>query len=161
MIHKLIVFLLFILSSQAQIKKPDSLQLFFESAAYKLTPEHKKQIADFLEEIQMLLEKKDYEMLKVKTYLKSENFTFLSDGVNRNPRKLLKVEQDLKALGYCSYKVLNRITLKTLNDSIYPNVKPLFNGLSFFIRPFIFLSPLIINLVFAPSVNISSSRQSE
>ena len=84
----------------------------------------------------MLLEKKDYEMLKVKTYLKSENFTFLSDGVNRNPRKLLKVEQDLKALGYCSYKVLNRITLKTLNDSIYPNVKPLFTGLSFFIRPF-------------------------
>ena len=84
----------------------------------------------------MLLEKKDYEMLKVKTYLKSENFTFLSDGVNRNPRKLLKVEQDLKALGYCSYKVLNRITLKTLNDSIYPNVKPLFTGLSFIIRPF-------------------------
>ena len=84
----------------------------------------------------MLLEKKDYEMLKAKTYLKSENLTFFSDGVNRNPRNLLNVEQDLKALGYCSYKVLNKITLKTLNDSIYPNVKPLFNGLSFFIRPF-------------------------
>ena len=84
----------------------------------------------------MLLKKKDYETLKIKTYLKNEKLIFFFNGVNRNSKKILNAEQNLKALGYCSYKVLNKITLKTLNNSVHLNTKPLFNGLNFFIKPF-------------------------
>ena len=83
----------------------------------------------------MLLKKKNYETLKVKTYLKNDKLVFFFNGVNRNSKKLLRVEQELKSLGYCSYKVLNKIALKTLNNSIHLNTKPLFNGLKFFIKP--------------------------
>jgi hypothetical protein len=84
----------------------------------------------------MLLKKKNYETLKIKTYLKNEKLFFFFNGVNRSSEKLLHVEQELKTLGYCSYKVLNKITIKTLDNSIYLNTKPLFNGLNFFIKPF-------------------------
>jgi len=50
---KLFTLLLFTLLSNAQTKKPDSLQLFFDSAKHTITDTHKIQIQDFFKDINL------------------------------------------------------------------------------------------------------------
>lgn len=50
---KLLTLLLFTLCSYSQTKKPDSLQLFFDSAKHTITDTHKVQIQDFFKDIKL------------------------------------------------------------------------------------------------------------
>ena len=50
--YKLLICLLFFISVKAQVKKPDSLQLFFDSAKFELTEDHKTQINDFVKSVE-------------------------------------------------------------------------------------------------------------
>ncbi|MFD0962876.1 OmpA family protein [Pseudofulvibacter geojedonensis] len=52
------------LSSIAQVKKPDSLQLFFDSAKHTITPEHQEKIAAFFKNIQT----DDVQRIRIKGY---------------------------------------------------------------------------------------------
>jgi hypothetical protein len=44
-------------------------------------------------------------------------------------------EQDLKKINFSYYKVFNKTATKTLKNSIYNNIKPIINGITFFIKP--------------------------
>jgi len=83
----------------------------------------------------MELEKKNYQILKTRNYLKLNKLFFFFNGTNKNSDKWLLVEQQLKSLGYYSYKITNRPMHRTLNKSIYINIKPIVNGITFLIKP--------------------------
>ena len=48
---RLLCFLLFSISCFSQVRKPDSLQLFFDSAKYTITEEHKAQVKEFIAKV--------------------------------------------------------------------------------------------------------------
>ena len=83
----------------------------------------------------MEIKNKDYKITETKTYLKINTLFFVFNGISRNSNNWLNVEQELKTLGYKPYKILNKITKKTLNSSIYFKIKPIINGSTFFIKP--------------------------
>jgi len=83
----------------------------------------------------MKLSVKDYKTMKTKEYFKWNNFFFILNGINRNSLDWLLTEQGLKTIGFNYYKVLNQTTIKTLNTSIYINIKSLVTGSTFFIKP--------------------------
>lgn len=84
----------------------------------------------------MKLNKKSYNIFKTKNYLKFNALFFFCQGASKNSKQWLYIEQEIKALGYQSYKVLNKPTSNALQNSIYLNSKPLLNGLNFIIKPF-------------------------
>ena len=83
----------------------------------------------------MKLNKKSYNISKIKNYLKFNSLFFFCQGSSKNSKKWLYIEQEIKALGYNSYKVLNKPTSNALQNSIFINSKPLLNGLNFIIKP--------------------------
>ena len=83
----------------------------------------------------MKLSEKDYKIIKIKSYFKASHLFFLVNGINRNSLDWLFTEQGLKTIGFNYYKVLNRTTVKTLNTSIYTNIKPVIKGSTFLIKP--------------------------
>ena len=56
------------------------------------------------------------------------------DRMNRKSSNWLVVEQKLKEAKFNYCKLLNKITLKTLDSSIYNSIRPVINGSSFSIR---------------------------
>ena len=50
--YKLFICLLFFMSVKAQVKKPDSLQLYFDSAKFELTEDHKEKINVFVKSVE-------------------------------------------------------------------------------------------------------------
>ena len=83
----------------------------------------------------MELNKKNYDTKKIKKYFKLNKLFFFFNGANKNSIKWLKIEQEIKSFGYKLYKISNKTTQQTLNNSVYLNVKPLFNGLNYVIKP--------------------------
>lgn len=85
---------------------------------------------------------KSYKTSKTKNYLKANNLFFFFSGVNRNSDDWVKTEQGLKTINFNYYKVFNKTANKTLQSSIYNNIKPVINGITFFIKPAVTLKPL-------------------
>jgi hypothetical protein len=83
----------------------------------------------------MKLNIKDYKIVKMKEYFKSGNLFFFVNGLNQNSLDWLRIEQELKTIGFSYYKVLNKTTIKTLNTSIYTNINPVIKGSTFLIKP--------------------------
>ena len=83
----------------------------------------------------MKLTIKDYKIGKTKEYLKTNNFFFFVNGINRNALDWLLTEQGLKTIGFKYYKVLNKTTVKTLNGSIYRKMSSVVKGSTFLIKP--------------------------
>lgn len=83
----------------------------------------------------MKLTVKNYKIIKIKKYFKLSHFFFVVNGINRDSLDWLLTKQGLETVGFNYYKILNRITTKTLNTSIYLNIKSLTNGSTFFIKP--------------------------
>ena len=83
----------------------------------------------------MKLSVKDYKIVKIKEYFKASHLFFFVNGISRNSLDWLLTEQGLKTIGFNYYKVLNRTTVKTLNTSIYTNIKPVINGSTFLVKP--------------------------
>lgn len=77
---------------------------------------------------------KSYKTSKTEKYLKTNNFFFFS-GVNRNSDDWIIAEQGLKDINFSYYKVFNKTASKTLKNSVYNNVTPIINGITFFIKP--------------------------
>ena len=83
----------------------------------------------------MKLSVKDYKTVKTKEYFKASKLFFIVNGINRNSLDWLLIEQGLKTIGFNYYKILNKTVLKTLDNSIYNNTKPVINGSTFLIKP--------------------------
>ena len=83
----------------------------------------------------MKLNIKDYKIIKTKEYFKTSNFFFFVHGISRNSLDWLVIEQELKTAGLSYYKLLNKTTLKALNNSIYSNTKPVISGSTFLVKP--------------------------
>lgn len=83
----------------------------------------------------MRLSVKDYKILKIRKYFKTNHLFFFVNGISRDSLDWLLTEQGLKTIEFNYYKVLNRTTIKTLNISIYTNLKFIIKGSTFLIKP--------------------------
>jgi len=82
----------------------------------------------------MKLNIKDYKIEKTKKWLKTSNFFFFVNGINRNSLDWISTEQGLKTSGFCYHKILNKTTVKTLNTSIFTKISSIIKGSTFFIK---------------------------
>lgn len=96
----------------------------------------------------MKLNVKDYKIIKTKEYFKASELFFCVNGINRRSIDWLLIEQGLKAIGFSYYKLLNKTTLKALDESIYSNTKTIISGSTFLVKPMsnkYFLKQIILN----------------
>ena len=78
---------------------------------------------------------KNYKTTKTKNYLKTNNLFFFFSGINQKSNSWIKTEQDLKNKNFNYYKVFNKTTTKTFKTSIYKNMEPIINSITFLIKP--------------------------
>lgn len=64
---------------------------------------------------------KTYQIVKLKKYFKNESLFLLFNSTKSNSIKWTSIEQSLKKLKLDYNKFLNKITIKTLKNSIYKN----------------------------------------
>lgn len=64
---------------------------------------------------------KTYQIVKLKKYFKNESLFLLLNSTKSNSIKWTSIEQSLKKLKLDYNKFLNKITIKTLKNSIYKN----------------------------------------
>lgn len=83
----------------------------------------------------MKLSVKDYQIIKTKKYLRSNNLFFFVSGINKNSLDWLLTEQGFKIIGFNYHKILNKTTIKTLNTSIYSNISLTIKGSTFLVKP--------------------------
>ena len=83
----------------------------------------------------MKLSIKDYKIGKTKEYLKESNLFFFVNGISRNALDWLLTQQELKTIGFKYYKVLNKTTVKTLNNSVYTKISSVVKGSTFLVKP--------------------------
>lgn len=96
----------------------------------------------------MKLSVKDYKIIKTKNYFKTNNLFFFANGINRNSLNWLVAEQKLKTIGFNYYKVLNKPTIKTLNNSVYTYISFMVKGSTFLLKPYLnkpFIKHTILN----------------
>ena len=85
---------------------------------------------------------KEYKTFKIKNYLKNDKNFFFFNGINQNYSNWVKTEQSLKNINLSYYKILNKTSNKTFQNSIYKNMRFSINSVTFFIKPII-LNPLL------------------
>lgn len=85
--------------------------------------------------IYMKFASKYYKTTKTKNYLKTNNLFFFFSGINQNSSDWIKTEQGLKNMQFNYYKVFNKTSIKTFNQSIYKNIDPIINSTTFLIKP--------------------------
>ena len=78
---------------------------------------------------------KNYQIFKLKKYLKNNDFFFLFHSAKLNSIKWRDTEQNLKKLKLNYYKPLNRTTIKALKESIYSNFSSIVSGFILFVNP--------------------------
>lgn len=78
---------------------------------------------------------KSYQTFKTKHYLKKNNFLLFTLGANQNSQNWITFEQNLHKLGLSYYKTYNNITIKTLEASVYKNLKNFVKSTFFFLKP--------------------------
>jgi hypothetical protein len=65
---------------------------------------------------------KEYKITKTKSYIQTSNLFFFFNGINRNSNDWIIIEQKLKNINFEYYKIFNKTSKKTLENSIYKNV---------------------------------------
>ena len=78
---------------------------------------------------------KDYKTSKTKQYIKTTKLFFFFTGIDKNSNDWILMEQNLNNLKFKYYKIFNKVTTQTLQNSTYNNVKPVINGVTFLIKP--------------------------
>jgi len=92
---------------------------------------------------------KTYKYIKIKYYLKKRKFFFFFHGTSLNNESWIKIEQNLVSHKLKYFRVLNKLMVKTLNNSIFKNVITLIHG------PIILLNSSNNKLTFKELENIS------
>jgi hypothetical protein len=83
----------------------------------------------------MRLNTKNYKIVKFKKYVKTNNLFIIVHGINKNTEDWIITEQELKKLDFTYYKILNKISTKIINCSIYSRIVITINGSTFFMKP--------------------------
>ena len=83
----------------------------------------------------MELNSKDYKITKTKNYMKKNSLFFFFNGITRNSEDWILLEQNLKSIGFNYYKIFNKTTKKSVNNSIFRAIKPVINSITFLIKP--------------------------
>ena len=83
----------------------------------------------------MKLNRKEYQIMKTKEYLKKNKLFFFLNGVNKNSDDWRKTEQSLSTMEFFFFKSSNKITNKELKNSSFKNLKEIVNGPTFLIKP--------------------------
>ena len=78
---------------------------------------------------------KEYGIIKTKNYIKNVNLFFFFNGINLNSGDWVTIEQKLKKINFSYYKILNKTSKKTLQNSIYSNSSAIVNGITFTLKP--------------------------
>lgn len=78
---------------------------------------------------------KNYKINKAKNYIKTNNILFFFNGVNKDSNDWIHTEQSLEKKNFKYYKVFNKTTKKTLNNSVFDKASNTANGLTFLIKP--------------------------
>jgi hypothetical protein len=78
---------------------------------------------------------KDYKILKTKNYLKENSLFFFFNSIHRNSNDGIIIEQNLKKFNLNYYKIFNKTSKTTINNSIYKNSNELINSMTVFIKP--------------------------
>lgn len=81
----------------------------------------------------MKLTFKKYKITKIKSYIKTNNFFLFLNGINLNYNQWVFIEQNLQSVNFNYYKINNKISIKTLNTSIYKNITSTINSVIFLI----------------------------
>ena len=71
---------------------------------------------------------KTYKCSRIKQYFKTSNFFFLSQGTSSYHENWIKIEQILVGYGLKSYRILNKLMITTLKNSMLKNVLVLTHG---------------------------------
>lgn len=90
---------------------------------------------------------KNYKINKAKSYIKTNNILFFFNGVNKDSNDWIHTEQNLKKKNFKYYKVFNKTTRKTLNNSVFDKASNTANGLTFLIKPEVKTKNLLKNTV--------------
>lgn len=83
----------------------------------------------------MQFSSKDYKILKTKNYLKENYLFFFFNSIHRNSNDGIIIEQNLKKFNLNYYKIFNKTSKTTINNSIYKNSNELINSMTIFIKP--------------------------
>lgn len=83
----------------------------------------------------MELTAKSYKTNKIKNYIKTNHIFFLFNGNVLKSYNWIDTEQNLKDMQFEYHKILNKASIKTLDKSIYTQIKTTINGITFFIKP--------------------------
>lgn len=71
---------------------------------------------------------KIYKQLKIKYYLKTVKFFFFFHGTSIKNNDWIKIEQSLSSYNLKYYRILNKLTINILNNSIFKNLIVLIHG---------------------------------
>jgi hypothetical protein len=77
---------------------------------------------------------KEYNIVKTQTYIKNETLFFICNGVNRQSDDWVIVEQKFKNLDFFCYKIINKTTKTTIQQSIYTNMSTVINSITFLLK---------------------------
>ena len=83
----------------------------------------------------MQFSSKDFKILKTKNYIKENNLFFFFNSIHQNSNDGIIIEQNLKKFNLNYYKIFNKTSKTTLNNSIYKNSNELINSMTIFIKP--------------------------
>jgi hypothetical protein len=83
----------------------------------------------------MEFELKFYKLLKNKQYLTNNKIFFIYNSNNLNKKNWIIIEQVFSKLNLKYYRPYNKLTIKSLSNSIYSNMKQLIHGNIIFIKP--------------------------
>jgi hypothetical protein len=83
----------------------------------------------------MELTSKSYKTNKIKNYIKTNHTFFLFSGNTLKSYDWISTEQNLKTMQFEYYKIFNKAAIRTLDKSVYKQIKTTINGITFFIKP--------------------------
>jgi hypothetical protein len=90
---------------------------------------------------------KQYKTEKTKNFIKQNNLFIFFNGVNRNSNEWVIIEQELKKVNFNSYKIFNKTSKTTLNNSIFLNTSSLVNSMTFLLKPLINTKEINKNII--------------
>jgi hypothetical protein len=85
----------------------------------------------------MDLTTKKFKIEKTKNIIKHNNLFIFLNGINRNSNDWILIEQELKKINFNYYKIFNKTSKKTLNNSIFLNTSSLINSMTFLLKPLV------------------------
>ena len=83
----------------------------------------------------MQISSKNFKALKTKNYIKENNIFFFFNSVYKNSYEGIIIEQNLKKSNLNCYKIFNKTSKTTLNNSIHKNYYELINSMTVLIKP--------------------------